>query len=164
MAANAWVVDRHFRALLCVLFASGFCAAPIARLHAAQIDISPGLGAGGRFGSTVAVLPNGNFVVADAAGPISNTGAVYLYAANSTASTPPISTLQGSSSGDQVGSGGTGPGIVVLSSGDFVVVSPFWNNGAATGAGAVTWVSGTNGLRVCVQFTCWNQEERCGWL
>ncbi len=144
MAPNARDFGRFLPSFAGLLFATMLSGlSPTAR--AAQIDISPA--AGGSFGSTVAVLPNGNFVVADVAGQISNTGAIYLYAANSTASTPPISVLTGSSSGDQVGSGGPlGPGIVVLTSGDFVVVSPSWNNGAATGAGAVTWVSGTSGL------------------
>ena len=41
--------------------------------------------------------------------------------------------------GDQVGD------VVVLSDGNYVVVSPRWTNGTVMGAGAVTWCDGTSG-------------------
>ena len=103
---------------------------------AAQIDITaPGSVA---FGSDVKVLPNGNIVVTDPNGPTANIGTVYLY----TPAGIKISSFTGSSPNDHVGSGG----IAVLANGNFVVVSPHWTNGAATNAGAVTWVNGTTGL------------------
>jgi hypothetical protein len=49
--------------------------------------------------------------------------------------------LIGSTAGDQVGSGV----IWTLDTGDYVVGSPAWNNGAAAGAGAVTWCDGMQG-------------------
>jgi len=47
--------------------------------------------------------------------------------------------LVGSTAGDQVGN------VVVLSDGNYVVVSPLWTNGSVLGAGAVTWCDGTSG-------------------
>ncbi len=108
---------------------------------ATQVDIAgpPGSAA---FGRSVTALPNGNFVVTDPYGPVSAVGAVYLYAANGTL----ISALVGSSLNDNVGSGG----ITVLSNGNFVVMSPNWNNAGAAAAGAATWVDGTTGLNGAV--------------
>ena len=60
-----------------------------------------------------------------------------------------ISTLTGSAANDQVGSGG----ITVLNNGNFVIASPYWANGAATGAGAATWVNGSAGLPGVVSAT-----------
>ncbi len=116
-------------------------ALPMTSARAAQIDI---VGPSGSvvFGHGVTVLANGNIVVTDLQGPAGGIGAVYLY----NPAGHLVSTLTGSSSGDAVGSGGNGSGIVVLASGNFVVVSPYWRNGAAANAGAVTWVDGTNGL------------------
>ena len=48
----------------------------------------------------------------------------------------------GSKSGDYVGIGG----IVALSNGNYVVSSSYWDNGAATDAGAATWGNGTTGI------------------
>src|SRR5262249_49581569 len=50
--------------------------------------------------------------------------------------------LVGNSASDQIGSGG----ITVLSSGNYLVTSPVWDNGAATDAGAVTWGNGISGI------------------
>jgi uncharacterized repeat protein (TIGR01451 family) len=51
--------------------------------------------------------------------------------------------LVGSHTNDWAGDGGTTP----LSNGNYVVISPAWNNnGAIAGAGAVTWGSGTTGI------------------
>src|SRR5207244_1519289 len=49
--------------------------------------------------------------------------------------------LVGSTSNDAVGGS-----VTVLANGNFVVSSPNWANGAATAAGAVTFVSGTSGI------------------
>jgi filamentous hemagglutinin family protein len=95
----------------------------------------------------VALLSNGNYVVispnwsngaATAAGAVTagsgTTGVVgQVTAANS---------LVGTTAGDNVGNFGITP----LSGGSYVVDSAFWNNGAATHAGAVTFVNGTTGL------------------
>jgi len=50
--------------------------------------------------------------------------------------------LVGSTAGDNVGL----YGITALSNGNYVVISPTWDNGSATDAGAVTWGSGTAGV------------------
>ena len=122
-----------------------FCLALFASstLPAAQLDI-PGPPGSGAFGA-VTLLPNGNFVVVDTgfdlSGPVvSNVGAVYLYAPDGTL----ISTLTGSTAGDQVGN----DGITVLSNGNYVVRSRFWDNlaSAALNAGAVTWGNGSTGV------------------
>lgn len=90
------------------------------------------------FGTRVAVLPNGNVVVTDPNGRANNIGAVYLYSSRGQL----ISTLTGSTAGDQVGSGG----IVVLDNGNFVIVSQNWDAAGVVNAGAVTWASGTTGV------------------
>ena len=96
------------------------------------------------FGSKVTVLSNGNFVVADP-GFSSNRGAVYLYDGTTGRK---ISTLTGTKSGDQAGSGG----IVALANGNFVVSSPEWNGAgtANSGMGAVTWMDGTGSTTTTV--------------
>ena len=107
---------------------------------AAQTDIAGPPGSG-RFGSSVAVLPNGNIIISDPyydAGSTIDVGAVYLYDGGTLKL---ISTLTGSAAGDMVGKWG----VWVLSNGNFVVSSQEWNNGAAEKAGAVTWCSGTSG-------------------
>ncbi len=96
----------------------------------------------GSFGSSISVLPNGNIVIVDSAyddGAIVDAGAVYLYDGKTHAQ---ISLLKGTASHDQLGSGG----VTVLSNGNFVISSPFWDNGAITDAGTVTWASGTTGI------------------
>lgn len=105
---------------------------------ATQTDIVGPAGSGA-FG-LVAVLNNGNIVVADPgydAGAITNAGAVYLY---NGATKALISTLTGSTVDESVGTS-----IVVLSSGNFVVRTSGWDNGAALNVGAVTWCSGVTG-------------------
>src|SRR4051812_35193755 len=100
-----------------------------------QTDI-PGPAGSGAFGSSVTVLPNGNFVVTDPQFDLpgkTDVGAVYLYSPTGTL----ISTLTGNTAGDMVGFGG----VKVLSNGNFLVVSWTWSNGGASGAGAVTWGS-----------------------
>ncbi len=48
--------------------------------------------------------------------------------------------LVGSTANDQVGYSG----VMALSNGNYVVSSPYWDNGATGVAGAVTWMNGTN--------------------
>ncbi|MEO8670295.1 MAG: hypothetical protein ABI411_03205 [Tahibacter sp.] len=111
-----------------------------ALLLAAQIDISGPAGSGA-FGQRVTLLPNGNFVVTDplydAPGGAADVGAVHLYRPDGSR----IYTVRGSSADDQIGSGY----VTVLSNGNFVVVSPNWDNGSIFDAGAATWCNGSSG-------------------
>ncbi len=94
----------------------------------------------GSFGSRIIHLSNGNFVVTDFSydeGSVQNVGAVYLYSGTTFTV---ISVLKGSTAEDGVGS------VTPLPNGNFVVVSPFWDNGTAVDAGAVTLVNGITGL------------------
>lgn len=103
----------------------------------------------GAFGRWVEVLPNGNFVVVDTefdSASAADVGAVYLY---NGATGALISTLTGSTADDRLGDdmsyfGSTG--ITIVGESNFIVRSPFWDNGTAVNAGAVTWVNGTTGL------------------
>jgi hypothetical protein len=93
------------------------------------------------FGAFVTVLTNGNYIVSDPdfnLGAITRAGAVYLYRGSDHTL---ISTLTGSSINDRVGIT-----ITPLSNGNFIVSSPFWNNGATLSTGAVTWGNGTTGI------------------
>ncbi len=113
-----------------------------------QFDIH-GPSGSGKFGSSVTVLPNGNFVVTDAyfdLGGVMDVGAVYLY---NGASGALISALTGSTADDEVGSGG----VLVLSNGNYVVNSPYWDNGGIINAGAATWGDGTSGVSGVVSST-----------
>lgn len=94
-----------------------------------------------RFGTAVVPLPNGNVVITDPyydAGSVTDVGAVYLFDGATGAM---LSMITGSRAGDQVGSS-----VLVLANGNFVIVSPYWDNGTATNAGAVTWGSRTSGV------------------
>jgi hypothetical protein len=95
----------------------------------------------------VTALANGNYVVRSSGwdnGAGTNVGAVtwcdgvqgvtgVVSAANS---------LVGSKLDDQVGIGG----VTALANGNYVVRSLYWNNGAVSYAGAVTWCDGTQGV------------------
>ena len=121
----------HWRALAILAWALS------ASVVAGALEIPSPSGAPG-FGWQVKVLPNGNIVINDPnAGP-SESGAVHLYRPDGTR----ISTLTGSSPYDYVGE----DPVIVLPDGNFLVVSYSWNNGTALRAGAVTWVSATDGL------------------
>lgn len=107
-----------------------------------QTDITSPLANSQFFGSAVTVLSNGNYVVVDqfySDGATSNVGAVYLYDGTTNEL---ISTLTGSTAGDQIGSGG----VVELANGHFIVVSPEWNlDETTTDVGAVTSVDSALG-------------------
>ena len=102
-------------------------------------DPNPSVGNG--FGTKIVPLASGNIAITapldDSAAQ--DTGAVYLFNGSTGAL---ISTLRGSTANDKVGSGG----ITALPSGNFVVTSPQWDNGATVDCGASTWVNGTKGL------------------
>lgn len=124
----------------------GICAAigllGVAGIATATQVVIPGPAGSQRFGTAVAVLPNGDFVVADPRatppGGGFQAGAVHHYRPNGTL----VATLRGSTSGDLVGEGG----IVVLANGNYLVRSPRWDNGTIVDAGAVTFVRGNTGL------------------
>jgi hypothetical protein len=128
--------------LLALLFSPFQASGQVENLYKTDLPTPTG---SGLYGNQVVVLPNGNIVVTD---PTYSTdtenyiGAVYLYDGDTLAL---ISTLTGTETYDNVGSGNpyTGiPGVVALSNGNFVVVSPYWNELR----GAVTWVDGDTGL------------------
>ena len=50
-----------------------------------------------------------------------------------------VNSLVGTTANNQVGSNG----VTTLGNGAYVVSSPYWDNGTATDAGAVTWITGT---------------------
>jgi hypothetical protein len=133
---NVQFVARTFRTRHLGLAAAAMLLCGTAA--AKRMDIH-GLPDSAAFGRSVAVLPNGNIVVGDwgMIGTPFNSGAVHLLDPEGNL----ISTLTGSSGDDYVGEN-----IVVLPNGNFVVVSPEWNNGTLHRAGAVTWVDGTLGL------------------
>jgi Repeat of unknown function (DUF5650) len=96
----------------------------------------------GRYGTK---LTNRNYVMVTASwksGAASSAGAVTWANGESgiVGAVSSANSLVGSTSGDSIGS----TGVTTLSNGNFVVVSPQWNNGAATSAGAVTWANGTS--------------------
>ncbi len=130
------IVSRHrsARVLSGAAILSLLAACPA---DAAQIDIAGPAGSV-NFGTNVTVLPNGNFVVCDTDGPASGVGAVYLYGANGVQ----ISALTGAAANDHICS----DGLVVLPSGNFLVQSSQWHNGALANAGAVTFINGSTGL------------------
>ena len=98
-------------------------------------------------GSDFTSLANGNYVVSsqlwDNAGVV-DAGAVTF--GNGTTgiagAVTAANSLVGTTASDQVGSSG----VIALDSGNYVVRSPEWNNGAITQAGAVTFGDGTTGI------------------
>ncbi|HOD08454.1 MAG TPA: YDG domain-containing protein, partial [Myxococcota bacterium] len=108
-----------------------------------------GIGSGG-----ITALTNGNYVVAS---PIWNNGAVADAGAVTWGSgtagvkgaVSAANSLVGSTKSDRIGSGGI-TGITALTNGNYVVASPIWDNGATADAGAVTWGSGTAGVKGAV--------------
>jgi Repeat of unknown function (DUF5650) len=101
----------------------------------------------------VLALGNGNFVVISTKwdnGAATNAGAVTF--GNGTTGVSGVvsssNSLVGSSINDNVGSGGVLDPIVmgVLRTGNYIVRSPLWDNGAATNAGAITWGNANTGI------------------
>jgi hypothetical protein len=95
----------------------------------------------------VTALANGNYVVRSSNwdnGATPDAGAV-TWGSGTTGITGVVTvtnSLVGSQANDQVGY----PGVTALANGNYVVVSPYWDNGTAPDAGAVTWGSGTTGI------------------
>ena len=129
--------------LACTVTTTTLVANARVALAATQVDIVGPAGSE-RFGDSILVLSNGNFVVVDpafdnAAGI--DVGAVRLYDGRTHQL---VSTLTGATAGDLIGSNG----IHEVGNSNVVVLSPNWAN--TTGApqlkaGAVTWFSGSAG-------------------
>jgi len=112
-------------------------------------NASDQVGSGG-----VTALTNGNYVVSskfwnngetpDAGAVTWGSGTAGVKGAVSAANS-----LVGSTKSDRIGSGGI-TGITALTNGNYVVASPIWDNGATADAGAVTWGSGTAGVKGAV--------------
>lgn len=131
---------RVSRVWVAAVIAIGSASTAMAAGPVTQTDLVGPAGSG-TFGSTVTVLPNGNIVVTDPsfdAPSATDSGAVYLYDG---ATHNLISVLTGQSTGDQIGN----LGVVVLSNGNYVVLSSLWD-GAGADAGAATWGSGVSGV------------------
>jgi hypothetical protein len=102
-------------------------------------------------GYYVTPVSNGNYVVSSPSwdnGAAVDTGAVtWGNGTNDVSGTiSATNSLVGSTAGDQVGYYDDQNYIAVLSNGNYVIISPSWDNGAVVDAGAVTWGSGTNGI------------------
>lgn len=98
-------------------------------------------------GCHVTPLPNGNYVVWCPNwdnGAIIDAGAVSWRSGTTGVSGTfsAANSLVGSAAFDQVGFGG----VTALTNGNYVVLSPLWDNGAAVDGGAATWASGTSGM------------------
>ena len=105
-----------------------------------------GVGSGGVYELT----GNGNYLVVSPSwnngGALASAGAV-TWGSGTTGVAGAVSSsnsLVGSNANDQVGIGG----VTLLSNGNYVVDSYYWNNNgtSSTGLGAVTWGSGTTGI------------------
>ncbi len=104
-------------------------------------------------GGGVTALTNGNYVVSSPGWQNSGNAVGAVTWANGGMATvgtvAPGNSLIGSTPGDEVGlgNGAPGSGVIALSNGNYVVVSPNWQNGGNV-VGAVTLASGTTGKTV----------------
>ncbi len=93
--------------------------------------------------TNVVPLVNGNYVVLSNGWNGSRGAATWGNGTTGVSGTiSSANSLVGSTTNDVVGGGGVTP----LNNGHYLVRSQSWNNGAATGAGAVTWGNGTTGI------------------
>jgi hypothetical protein len=114
-----------------------FLTCVLAQQASAARLIIPGPTGSGSFGEDVKVLPNRNIVVMDSGFDDTETGstdvgAAYLYSPEGQL----ISTLKGSTSGDQVGRD-----VFVLSNGNYLITSTLWS----ASRGAVSFCSAATG-------------------
>ncbi|MCY2945283.1 MAG: YDG domain-containing protein [Planctomycetota bacterium] len=92
----------------------------------------------------IAALSNGNYVIASPNwdnGGTANVGAA-TWASGTAVTSATVATSNsyvGSTASDQVASGGV---IALTGNGNYVIVSPNWDNSATANVGAVTWVNG----------------------
>lgn len=105
-----------------------------------------------QIGAAIYPLANGNYVVRSKSwdnGNIVDAGAVTFVNASSAprGTIGPANSLVGSSAGDQIGYSPVAYSeVTALSNGNYVVISPAWDNGNVIDAGAVTFGSGTTGI------------------
>lgn len=104
----------------------------------------------GNYGVTA--LPNGAYLVSSPSwdnGVVADAGAVtFVPAGGMTGTVTLVNSLYGVSNGDQIG-GGLFSGVFALPNGNYVVVSPEWDNGGTANVGAITLgngMSGTSGM------------------
>ena len=98
--------------------------------------------------STITELSNGNYLLTNANwrdATVTNLGSVTWGSGTAGVSgvVSAVNSLVGRTSGDAVGTAGS---ITTLTNGSYVVRTAAWQDGAATGVGAVTWGSGTGGV------------------
>lgn len=99
----------------------------------------------------VTALANGNFVISSpywrtVVNNVTNVVGAVTWGDGTTGISGVVSesnSLVGTTSGDGVGAVGT---VLALPSGDYVVRTPGWANGAVSNAGAVTWGNGDTGI------------------
>ena len=109
----------------------------------------------------VALLANGNFVVVSPqwSNDIASTAGAVTWVNGTTGLSGVVSSsnsLVGTSSNDQVGyttGGNAYISVITLYNGDYAVCSPYWNNAAASSAGAVTRANGSTGISGAVSVT-----------
>jgi autotransporter-associated beta strand protein len=96
----------------------------------------------------VIALRNGNYVVASRYWNLSRGAATWGDGTTGVRGTiSAANSLIGANPGDSVAETGVyTPGVIALSNGNYVVVSPDWNGGSSNGLGAVTWGNGTAGI------------------
>lgn len=110
-------------------------------LYAQTTDIVGPTGSG-KFGTSVVILNNGNYVITDPnydEGGIVDIGAVYLY---NGATHSLISVVKGITANDKIGA----LGITALPNSNYIIRSHSYDNGSIADAGAVTWCDGNLGL------------------
>ncbi|MCA9006594.1 MAG: hypothetical protein KDA70_15080, partial [Planctomycetaceae bacterium] len=102
-------------------------------------------------GANIIVLSNGNYVVSNPYwdnGATANVGAVTFGDATNgvTGVISQANSLVGAHANDRIGFNyGNEPGIKLLSNGNYLAGSPFWDNGSSADAGALTWGNGITG-------------------
>ena len=100
--------------------------------------------------SGVTALANGNYVVRSQLWGTSDVGAVTWGSGTSgiTGAVSSTNSIIGSTANDFVGN----TAITALTGGNFVLVSPNWDNGSGNSAGAATWLDGTTGKTILGAF------------
>ncbi|MFN8242744.1 MAG: T9SS type A sorting domain-containing protein [Ferruginibacter sp.] len=91
-------------------------------------------------------LSNGNYVVSSINWPAGAGKGAVTWCNGTTVTSDLVNvsnSLTGSTSSDWLGGGGNGGTVVPLTNGNYVVVSPWWDDGSIVNAGAVTWCTGT---------------------
>jgi hypothetical protein len=109
----------------------------------ALLSTLTGSNAGDQIGSDITVLTNGNYVLSSSTWANGRGAVTWGNSLNNVSGMVSASnSLVGDTTDDQVGSGG----VYVLTNGNYVVSSDFWDSTSATNVGAVTWADGTTGI------------------